>query len=313
VYSTQKTFLTEEWKNNVLFVAVKEAELKRDVTTAFYHLLYLQQKAQLLQEADSLYSAFYRLTELRLQKGESNVLEKATAETQLGQIRLQRQQLQKDQALIQLQFQLLLNSTTTFTVSTKELKHTVLLAPAELSNHPNIAFIKQQQQIADAAIAVEKAKLLPDLSLGLFSTSIRGTGADNNFYPSSYRFQSMQVGIGIPVFAKAQKAKINSAKFSKQLAANQYALSINVLNTHYQSAQQQYLKYKESVDYFEKTGLQNATLILTTANKQFNSGLINYLEWFMLINQATGIKNDYLEAVKNLNESSIQLNYYSNQ
>jgi cobalt-zinc-cadmium resistance protein CzcA len=212
-----------------------------------------------------------------------------------------------------LQFQLLLNSTTTFTVSTKELKHTVLLAPAELSNHPNIAFIKQQQQIADAAIAVEKAKLLPDLSLGLFSTSIRGTGADNNFYPSSYRFQSMQVGIGIPVFAKAQKAKINSAKFSKQLAANQYALSINVLNTHYQSAQQQYLKYKESVDYFEKTGLQNATLILTTANKQFNSGLINYLEWFMLINQATGIKNDYLEAVKNLNESSIQLNYYSNQ
>jgi cobalt-zinc-cadmium resistance protein CzcA len=313
VYNTQKTFLTEEWKNNVLFVAVKEAELKRDVTTAFYHLLYLQQKAQLLQEADSLYSAFYRLTELRLQKGESNVLEKATAETQLGQIRLQRQQLQKDQALVQLQFQLLLNSTTTFTVSTKELKHTVLLAPAELSNHPNIAFIKQQQQIADAAIAVEKAKLLPDLSLGLFSTSIRGTGADNNFYPSSYRFQSMQVGIGIPVFAKAQKAKINSAKFSKQLAANQYALSINELNTHYQSTQQQYLKYKESVDYFEKTGLQNATLILTTANKQFNSGLINYLEWFMLINQATGIKNDYLEAVKNLNESSIQLNYYSNQ
>ena len=313
VYSSQKTFLTEEWKNNVLLIAVKEAELKRDVTTAFYHLLYLQQKAQLLQEADSLYSAFYLLTELRLQKGESNVLEKATAETQLGQIRLQRQQLQKDQTLVQLQFQLLLNSTTVFSVTAKELKHTVQFAPAELSNHPNIVFIKQQQEIADAAIAVEKAKLLPDLSLGLFSTSIRGTGADNKLYPSSYRFQSLHIGFGIPVFAKAQKVKINSAKFSKQLAANQYALSMKELNTQYQSAQQQYLKYKESVDYFEKTGLQNATLIVTTANKQFNSGLINYLEWFMLINQATGIKNDYLEAVKNLNESSIHLNYYSNQ
>ncbi|RXK58163.1 CusA/CzcA family heavy metal efflux RND transporter [Lacibacter luteus] len=313
VYSTQRSLLTEEWKNNALYVSVKEAELKKDVSSAFYHLVYLQQKAQLLQEADSLYSAFYRLTELRLQKGESNVLEKATAETQLGQIRLQRQQLQKDQALVQLQFQLLLNSITAFTVSTKELKYTVQLAPAELSNHPNIAFVKQQQQIADAAIAVEKAKLLPDLSLGLYSTSIRGTGADNKYYPSSYRFQSMQVGIGIPVFAKAQKAKISSAKFSKQIAANQYQLSLNELNTQYHSAQQQYIHYKERVDYFERTGLQNATLILTTANKQFSSGLINYLEWFMLVNQATGIKNDHLDAVKNLNESSIQLNYYSNQ
>jgi cobalt-zinc-cadmium resistance protein CzcA len=287
--------------------------LKRDVTTAFYHLLYLKQKAQLLQEADSLFSAFYRLTELRLQKGESNILEKATAETKLGQIRLQRQQLQKDLDLVQLQFQLLLNSTTAFDVTAKELKHPVQLAPVELSNHPNIAFVKQQQQIADAVIAVEKAKLLPDLSLGLFSTSIRGTGANDKYYPSSYRFQSMQIGVGIPVFAKAQKTKINSAKFSKQLAANQYTLSMNELNTQYQSAQQQYLKYKETVAYFERTGLQNAALILTTANKQFNSGLINYLEWFMLVNQATAIKNDYLDAVKNLNESSIHLNYYSNQ
>jgi cobalt-zinc-cadmium resistance protein CzcA len=73
-----------------------------------------------------------------------------------------------------------------------------------------------------------------------------------------------------------------------------------------------YKQYNETVNYFEQTGLKNASLIIETANKQFSSGLINYLEWIMLVNQATTVKNDYLDAVHRLNESIIQLNYYHN-
>ena len=65
--------------------------------------------------------------------------------------------------------------------------------------------------------------------------------------------------------------------------------------------------------YYESTALKNATLITNTANQQLANGNINYLEWVQLISQAINVKSDYAEAVKNLNESIIQLNYFTNQ
>ncbi|MEQ1800275.1 MAG: TolC family protein, partial [Lacibacter sp.] len=177
----------------------------------------------------------------------------------------------------------------------------------------SLVFLKHQQQVAGSVIKVEKSKLLPDITMGIYSSSITGMGADNKNYSSSKRFQSVQLGIGIPVFAKAQKAKVNSAKFGMLITENNYILGMQMLQTEFQTVLAQYEKFREAVFYFENTGLQNADLIIVTANKQFNSGLINYLEWFMLINQAASIKNDYLDAVKNLNESIIRLNYYNNK
>ena len=66
------------------------------------------------------------------------------------------------------------------------------------------------------------------------------------------------------------------------------------------------------MQYFESKPLKNAALITSTANQQIAGGDINYLEWVQLVNQATMVKNDYLEAVRNLNEAIIQLNYFFN-
>ena len=107
VYNRQRTLLQEEWKSSVLNVAVKEADIKKQVAQLFALLLYLDQKKQLLQFTDSLYEAFYKKAVLRLQKGEANVLEKTSAEIQLGQISLQLNQLQQDAEILQMHFQLL--------------------------------------------------------------------------------------------------------------------------------------------------------------------------------------------------------------
>jgi cobalt-zinc-cadmium resistance protein CzcA len=85
------------------------------------------------------------------------------------------------------------------------------------------------------------------------------------------------------------------------------------LQTEYQIAFVQYKKHLETVYFFESKALKNASLIITTANQQLARGSINYLEWGQVIHQATLIKKEYLEALKNLNESIIQLNYLTNQ
>lgn len=315
VYAKQKMLLQEEWKTSLLNVSVKEANLKKQVVQVFYNLLYLDQKKTLLQYADSLFGAFYKRAELRLAKGEANVLEKASAETQLGQVHMQLEQLKQDAAILQLQLQLLLNTQTVFVPSANSYKNeiTTLADSSSLKQHPLVKLIEQQQQIADANLAVEKSKLLPDLSVAYNNTSIRGTGADNVLYGALQRFSSVQVGVGIPIFTKAQKEKINSAKFSKQVAQSSYNVELQSLQSDYQQAINQYKKYLQTVHYFENTALKNATLITNTANQQLANGNINYLECVQLINQATVVKSDYVEAVKNLNEAINQLNYFINQ
>jgi len=160
---------------------------------------------------------------------------------------------------------------------------------------------------------MEKSKLLPDWTLGYNNTSMKGTGADNKTYGTGSRFSSIQVAVGIPIFAKAQKMKINSAKFLKQLAESNYAVGLRSLKAEYEVAVAQYRKHQETVQYYENTALKNAALITTTANQQLANGNINYLEWVQVINQATTVKSDYVEAIKNLNQSIIELNYFTNQ
>lgn len=314
VYKREKVLLEAEFKNSVLNIAIQEAVLKKQVQQVYYNMVYLQKKKSLLLFSDSLYSAFYQKASLRLKTGETNILEKTSAETLLGQIKMQLQQLEQDAGMMQLQLQLLMN--TQYAYSPEETKGPLtpssLLDTALLRNHPILQSMLQQLSIALASTEVEKSKLLPDLSLGYLNGSIRGIGADNLFY-SGKRFSSVQVGMGIPLFTKAQKARINSSALSEKIAESKYQQVKQQLTLEYQTAIAQFSKYLSTVQYLEKTGLKNAQLITETANKQLSAGLINYLEWVQLINQATSVRIEYTDAVRNLNESIIQLTYYIQQ
>ena len=311
VYSNQKKLLTEEWKTSVFNSSLKDADTKKMVRQVFYTYLYLKEKEKLLYKNDSIYGAFLDKANLRFSKGESNILEKTTAETQRGTIAIQLKQLEQDIEIIILQFKLLLNSTTNFIPNEPSVKIDFDLSNDSnlVNQHPFLKIIEQQKKMSILNSKLEKSKLMPDLSIGYYNMTMKGAGADNIFYNSSTRFQSVQVGVGIPLFFGSHKAKINASKINQHISENTYLLERNNLQLGYKSVMGQYQTNLETVNYFEKTALKNASLIFETANKQFINGELNYLEWVMLTNQAISIQSNYLDAVKNLNESIIQINY----
>ena len=315
VYAKQKSLQNENYKNSVLNIAVKEAELKKQVSEIFYLLVYLQQKQKILLQNDSVYASFLEKANLRFAKGETNILEKTTAETQRGQIAIQLNQLKNDIEIFQLQFQLLLNTTTVFSPTAKNPKmiFSASLDTSAISKHPTLQVLQQQKEISLVKTQLEKSKLLPDLHIGYFNQSIQGTGADNLFYNTSTRFNSVQFGLGVPLFFGSQKAKINSSKTLELINENNYQIGLQTLNAEYQTAFKQYQTQWQTVKYFEETALQNANTITKTANQQFANGGINYLEWTMLINNAVSIQSNYTDAIKDLNQSIIQLNYLTSK
>jgi len=142
---------------------------------------------------------------------------------------------------------------------------------------------------------------------------MKGTGADNKTYNGVPQFHSFQVGLGIPIFVSAQKARINAAKLNESIAANEYETGFKTFEKSYKAALVQYQKYSEAVKYFENIALKNADLITSTATKQFMNGDINYLDWVLLIHQATNIRSDYIEARKSRNASVIEINSFINK
>jgi len=315
IYKKQKQLLNEDYNAAILNVSLKEYEIKKAVTQVFYAFIYLKEKQKLLLQADTLYNNFYTKANLRLQKGESNILEKTTAETQKANITIQLRQVKQALEMSGLELQLLLNTTQKLepTTTTYKLPDILTTDSLAIANHPLLKMFQQQNKIAQAQTAVEKAKLLPDLSLGYFNNSFRGTGADNKTYTASNRFNSVQVGVAIPIFTKGQKARITAATLQENIYEKQYETEILHLQNQYQQLLSQYNSNVEIVNYFENTELKNASVIIQTANKQFVNGEINYLDFVMLTNQAIAIQSNYVEAVKALNESIININFITSK
>jgi heavy metal efflux system protein len=311
VYTNQKSLLKEQWRSSVLTVALKELELKKQVSLIFNALSLLRGKQKLLLQNDSLFGEFLRKANLRFNAGETNILEKTTADIQRGQITIQLNQLTTDLDLLQLEFQLLLNTTTLLVpVDDFKMNRIEILDTVFIEAHPSIQLLQQEKLVSLKNTQLERARLFPDLNFGYSNMSMRGTGSDNVTYGGSTRFQSAQIGIGIPIFYGSHKAKINASKSLERVRETNYLAGVQQFGIDYKKARTQSDNFLKSVGYYEKTGLKNAKLILDTANKQFANGGINYLEWVMLINQAISIQAEYLNAVSNLNESIIQLNYF---
>jgi cobalt-zinc-cadmium resistance protein CzcA len=182
-----------------------------------------------------------------------------------------------------------------------------------LANHPQIQLLKQQKSILSANTSLEKSKLLPNLNLGYYNSSIQGMGADNILYPRSSRFSTIQFGIGIPLFYSGLKARINASKIMEYITENNYQIGLQNIRKEYQSTYKKYQQQLQMVNYYEQSALPNAKKITETATLQFINGDINYLDWLVLINNSTTIQSNYIDIINSYNETIIQLNFLTNK
>ncbi|WP_164112161.1 MULTISPECIES: CusA/CzcA family heavy metal efflux RND transporter [Sphingobacterium] len=307
VYKSQNRVLTEEYRQSLLQVSLKLYELKKAVSQTFYSILYWKKKAALLIEADSLYSGFYEKTKLRLQKGESNVLEKAMAESQKAAIAMQLQQVHQELHVMGVRFRFLLNTDKHF--QPVEVMATPVLFTDSITENPLLKVLKQQEVIARAQTKAEKSKLLPDLMLGYSNNSFYGVGPDDKYYDRSKRFHSVQVGINIPVFAQAQKARIKASRVAENIAKGRLEAENAALNSRNEELWITYRTNLDIVKQYEQAELKNADAIVATAQQQFLAGEVNYLDWVVLMNQAIAIRSNYADAVHMLSQCIISINY----
>ncbi len=306
VYKKQKQLLIEEAKVGEWNEALQRKELTKQVTTVFYQMAYLTEKEKLLLKTDSMYAEFLQKSKNRFDKGESNILEKTTAEIQLGQARTQLQDLQNDYQSLQIQFNYLLNTDTIYTPNYTKYKidFSENIDTSFVASQPIIKLIEHEININNAKITTEKSKKLPELIGGIYLQTFRNSARFNSNNLGTYG----QLGFSFPLFNTSIKHKINAYTFANQISKTKAEIEKQQLQKQFRLLLNEYKKNSQAVKYYETEALKNATTIITTANNQFNNGNINYLEWTMLINQATEVQSNYIEVVRHLNNTIVEIN-----
>ena len=316
VYKKQKLLLEALTESNLLNEKVIKNELRKQVTFLFFQMCTMQEKISLLQRADSLYNNFLQRQLQRFNAGDANLLEKTAAETQRMQVANQLQQIESDFKIVQSQFGKLLNSDENYFPAKTALQATLITIPdtSFAAMFPMVKLKAQQQNVALQEIEVQKTRSLPQVSLAYFNQSIIGqqkvNGVEKNF-TSSNRFSAAEVGLHIPLFNRANKARVAAAKTNYDVTTTEYEEVLKQQKSILQQLILRYQKNQQALTYFEKSALRQSAILSENANLQFTNGAINFIEWMMLINQSISIEAEYINAVNDRNQTVIELNSFN--
>ena len=289
-------------------------DLVFEVKSVYYQLLYLVALGNLLQSQDSLYEDFSRASSLRFKTGESNLLEKTTAETQLMEVRNQSRINQADIQIAESRLQALLRNETPVIASDvlrkRELPES--LDTVSLAANPQLNYLRQQAAISQRARQVERNRLLPDISVGYFNQTLIGiqniNGLDQ-FFGASKRFQGFELGLSIPLWFRPPVARAKAATINEEILKKNADHFQTTLQGTYRQALQELDKNLSSFTYYESSALTNAGLILTQARKAYRGGEIGYIEYLQSLRNAITIKSNYLQSLNQYNQSVVKIEF----
>ncbi|WP_353719772.1 CusA/CzcA family heavy metal efflux RND transporter [Dyadobacter sp. 676] len=293
-----------------------EQEVRTGVRRLFYEYAVLKEREKLLIYADSIFTGFETKSNLRFERGASNVLEKTAASSQKQQVANQLNLVRHDLGIVLERFNFWIQDSLTYTPRWNVPRIAAMpdsVIPADL---PQLEIGKQLTQSAYFRYRMEKAKMLPEISASYNNQSLRGTqlldGREVNLTAGD-RFGYYGLGINIPLFFKAQRAQVSAARLDWLRARNEEELVARRLRSDLRNAEEQVRKFAENLRYYEQQGLPNAETILSAADRQFISGEIDYLQWVILAGQSIAIRSEYVNALGSYNEAVIELLHLNNQ
>lgn len=315
VYINQNKLAKANIKSSEWQLKSSQLEIATQVKQVYWQLAYLQSKQKLFAYQDSLYSGFLRAAELRAKTGETNRLEMITARSQSLETKNQLQQIIADLVIYNQKLQTLLNIQTIVFPADTVLHRIDYLAIADssaLAGNPSAAFVNQQVEISRFEKKVERSRIMPDFTIGYFSQTLQGV-QDVNGVPRTFgtgdRFTGIQAGIAIPLWFAPYTAKTKAAKIKEKVAQTNAEYYSKSLSGNYRSLMGEYAKYNNSVAYYEKQAIPEADIIIEQATRSYKAGAMDYLDYILNLSRALGIKQNYLDALNNYNQTIISIDF----
>jgi heavy metal efflux system protein len=294
-------------------ILIFQREVAYQVKYVYYQLLFLGEQRKLNQELISLYERVLRAADVRFRTGETNILEKYNANTQLQEATAQLRGIDEQlQAYIQQLRRFTGDTTVTGISDTAFTEKTVMLTldSSLLANNPELIALRGQIDVASKEIRVERSRLLPDFSIGYFNQSLVGNHEKNGtekYYGAGKRFQGFEAGISIPLFTKPQRARIRAAEVNQQIQEAEVQSFYFGLTQRGNLLLAELRRLRIQLDYYRNTALPQATLLINTSQRAFEAGEIDYYQLSQSLNNANNVRRQYIDIINQYNQTAIEL------
>ena len=315
VYFARRDALRADNQLQALRVNGQIASVVNDVTLAYCDLIYAARRKEILMEHDSICSQFLRIATIKFENGETSRLEKINAERLYGENQLALNRAENDYINSQLELKRLMGVDYVIAPSdSTTLKFEKPLLPVSLDyslTEPG-KIATQQIAVNEKRLEVAKNELLPDINFGITAQAF--FKSFNPYHIERYRFEpgnfmGFEVGVSVPLFFGAQKAKVKAAKRDIEISKAQLADSKANADAQYQALINQYVTESKELDYYEQTGLPEANEMIRIARVSYELGDIGYVEYVQNLETAAEIMLGHAEALNRYNIVITKLNF----
>ena len=285
---------------------VVRLSLENDVKAAYYQAVYQAEKLRVLESQDSLLAQYRTLAEKRYKAGETRQLELLSAE------RLQREnKMEVLAAHNELETVQLLLSRLVGSVETVEPKEDSLLpldwkqASYNYSQTPDGQYSADRLKVSEQAVRVAKNGFAPSLSLSLRNQLVISSWNPYDQDRSRFdggNFMGFEVGVGIPLFYGATRAKVKAARKEREMIALEIKEQEQLRQQEYLSALSRmnaaYVRYT----YFNEEGRERSDKMAELGLLEYSQGEISYLEYMNVLQESIDLRLKRASALNDYNQ-----------
>lgn len=286
--------------------AVVRLSLENDVKAAYYQAVYQAERLRVLESQDSLLAQYRTLAEKRYKAGETRQLELLSAE------RLQREnKMEVLAAHNELETAQLLLSRLVGSVETVEPKEDSLLpldwkqASYNYSQTPDGQYSADRLKASEQAVRVAKNGFAPSLSLSLRNQLVISSWNPYDKDRSRFdggNFMGFEVGVGIPLFYGATRAKVKAARKEREMIALEIKEQEQLRQQEYLSALSRmnaaYVRYT----YYNEEGRERSDKMAEQGLLEYSQGEISYLEYMNVLQESIDLRLKRASALNDYNQ-----------
>ena len=311
VYSAHKSLLKAQTNVERSRLAVDENELRREVSNAFYDLLYAHDVLNIYSRQSSIYNDFNRVAVAKFSAGETGRLERMNAERLKRENEIKSKNAERDFRTAQINLMKWLN-TDTLIIPIDSIEDKSVFPSNPYIESPLLMLAKADVDVANRQLKLEKKGYLPTFSFGAsVQAVIKGFNpynVDRRAY-SKGDFMGFSVGVNIPLAFGAQKARMNAARKTVDMASLNVRNQEYMLRKAYEAAYNDYLSAHNSLEYYQTQGVPQAREMERISKISYENGSIGYVELMQNMQSTVDVWKEYADAECRYNKTIVELNY----
>lgn len=313
VYTARRNQLKAETQAEKSRLNVTSQQLRLEIASAYYAMLYQTHRLQILQQQDSVIQRYCDVAGKRYKAGEARQLEFLSADRMRNDNRLEMTKVKNEAENLQTALMALLNTTTPVVPAADNLVISQSSPMNAAFNYQQTADAQYQKDLItalDKEVKCAKTGYAPSLSLALRSQLLIDSWDPYHINRQRFtegNFFGFEVTVGVPIFYGATKAKVKAAQKDREMAQMAMQQEQREKERDYQQGYRRLQNASQRMEYYSGENLVKAKDIERLSTLEYENGEISYVEYASALQEAIDMRLKQAEVVNEYNEAVLAL------